>query len=519
MLFTKAVIKDICIIVCISIIALFIPGCKLNENKKDDISKSEKNSILITKEPITLTYWVNNPGSHIIKNFNESATYKELEKRTGIKIDFIHPVGNWYEQLVLLFASRNFPDIIETEGINSLPGGADQAIEDNVIIRLNELIDEYAPNYQKARQLSDESRKLTITDKGNIYAFSKLNAKDEPAWAGPKIRKDLLDKLNMKPPETMDEWYIMLKAFKSMGVEVPLAIQYQEWDIVRDFGVFIGAYGVNKTFFNDNGTVKYGPIEPGYKEFLKTFNKWYEEGLLDPYMFTRDSRSLYQMRVEGKIGADVVITFDNYETVLAVYPTLNKGDVPKFRQKNWRNRGYEASITTACKYPVQAVKWFDYHYTKEGAALFDLGVEGLNYEMINGEPIATELYVKEREKLSMMDALWKYRINNAPYLKSVDLNVKLPSQVNSPPDNRAEIWNRGDAEGMLPPYTMSREEDVAASAIMSQIQPYVEDMYIKFIMGQASLDQFDDYVQKVKQMGIDEVLKIHQTAYERYKRR
>jgi len=54
---------------------------------------------------------------------------------------------------------------------------------------------------------------------------------------------------------------------------------------------------------------------------------------------------------------------------------------------------------------------------------------------------------------------------------------------------------------------------------MSQIQPYVEDMYIKFIMGQASLDQFDDYVQKVKQMGIDEVLKIHQTAYERYKRR
>jgi putative aldouronate transport system substrate-binding protein len=38
-------------------------------------------------------------------------------------------------------------------------------------------------------------------------------------------------------------------------------------------------------------------------------------------------------------------------------------------------------------------------------------------------------------------------------------------------------------------------------------------------MGQESLDKFDEYLSKVKGMGIDEAVKIKQTALERFNKR
>ena len=84
---------------------------------------------------------------------------------------------------------------------------------------------------------------------------------------------DWLDQLGMKIPETMDDWYQMLNKFKQMGVASPLTLT------PSDFGcdLFVGAYGVIMDSYIEDGTVKYGPIQPQYKEFLTTMKKWYDE--------------------------------------------------------------------------------------------------------------------------------------------------------------------------------------------------------------------------------------------------
>lgn len=40
-------------------------------------------------------------------------------------------------------------------------------------------------------------------------------------------------------------------------------------------------------------------------------------------------------------------------------------------------------------------------------------------------------------------------------------------------------------------------------------------MCTKFIINQASLDEWDSYVQTVKDMGIEDVLAVYRTQYER----
>ena len=101
------------------------------------------------KETQELTYWVPLSGSvGVVKDFNEMGMYKELEKLTNVKIKFIHPVqSNVKEQFNIMIASSEYPDIIE--GMSNYPGGVSKAYEDGVVVRLNELMDDYTPNLKR----------------------------------------------------------------------------------------------------------------------------------------------------------------------------------------------------------------------------------------------------------------------------------------------------------------------------------------------------------------------------------
>jgi len=528
--------KKAAIFAVAALLAVSLSAC-VKKGGNNAAESKESELVRLTEEEVTFTYWVRNDNPDSVANYADAAVYQILREKTGVNIQFLHPVGD--ETLDLLFASDDLPDIIETVNRNAIPNGADQSIEDGMIIRLNELIDEYAPNFKKARLSDPEAEMLTISDGGNIYAFPKLLDGEEDAWSGPMIRKDLLDKLNLDVPTTIPEWYEVLKAFKEDGIEVPLLLN-GGWDTMQEFGSFIGAWDVNKRFYRtEDGKVAYGPIQPGYKDFLATFNKWHKEGLIN-IDFDNNLRGEYL--TSGKVGASIASEgYGSYETVAAPYPKLTKDSKVRFRQKNWRNRGYEAYITKECPDPVLAVKWFDLHYTREGSDLFNYGVaidnpygfDGGNFYWYKG-PEIEQAYkeaglevpeeVKERgfpiatEEMSNGEvAYWaminKYKIDNAPYYKNT--RVVIAKNLDTIINKNYKIWTQADSSGMLPPYTMNPAESKEVNEIMGPINSYVNDMFYKFIRGEESLDKWDEYVRTIKEMNIDRAVEIHQAAYDR----
>ena len=63
------------------------------------------------------------------------------------------------------------------------------------------------------------------------------------------------------------------------------------------------------------------------------------------------------------------------------------------------------------------------------------------------------------------------------------------------------------------------DETEELNRIMTDIDTYREEMTFKFITGQESLDKFDDYVESIKAMGIDDAIQIKQDALDRYMER
>lgn len=479
----------------------------------------------LAKSNITIKYWVPFTSNQYIQSLNESEMYKELERRTGVHVDFIHPSDqDRLEQFYLLLNSRTLPDVIQTYA-SYYPGGVDKAIRDGAYIRLNELIEEHAPNYKRLLEEDPELAREVTTDEGNIYAFHLVRMqKTEPVWWGPVFRGDWLDDLGLEVPITVDEWYHVLTEFKEKkGAKAPLIISRYGVD---PYGSIVGAYGVGRGFYKEDRVVKYGPMEPGFKEYLTTMNKWYEEGLIDQDFVTRNSEGRATLITTGDTGAymteyalvdqyqaSIALTDPNARFVPAPLPSLRRGEKVEYNLVNIRSGGYAAAITTSAKNPVEIVKWFDYAYSEEGAMLFNYGIEGLSYEMVDGKPEFTELLTNNPEGYDYWTVSNKYKLDVGPYLRDYTAVAGGFTEFDLA---AMEVWSDTGTSLVLPVINFTAEEDELASNLMADIATYKDEMVLKFITGNTPLTEFDNYVAQLKKMRIDDVIKIYQNALDRY---
>ena len=255
------------------------------------------------------------------KSFGEMTCYVEQEKRTGIHLEFQHPPtgpNQALEQFNLMIAGGNYPDIIEWNWINpsSTPGGPAKMLKDGVIIRLNDLIDQHAPNFKKVLDEHPEWRKQIVTDEGDIYAFPFLRG--DPSllvFAGPVVRQDYLDKLGLKAPTTVDDWHTLLTAMKDKdlngnGQAIPSGPSHPGRITRRAVGSTTtplsapGASPPASTRMAARSST--AQSQPEFKEFLKTMVAWFKEGLIDPDTISFDLKALDAKVTSGQIGTAVM---------------------------------------------------------------------------------------------------------------------------------------------------------------------------------------------------------------------
>jgi putative aldouronate transport system substrate-binding protein len=481
------------------------------------------------QEDITFTYW-KNIGAAAAKrmtDLGESDTYKEMERITGVKIKFIHPpVNEGSEQFGLMIAAGDWPDIIESAG--TYTGGGAKAVEDGVYLDLTELIPQYAPNYTALRAANDDVRKQTMTDDGMMWGMFAIMHQENPTYVGPIVRTDWLDQLGLEMPVTMEDWHTMLTRFKNeLGAKTPYVPS-----TVGNFagtgydanGMFVTAYGIGSDFYREDGTVKYGPIQPGFKDYLTEMNRWYSEGLLDPeFPAKTDLDAILAALSSGDAGAtmmdpgtlDPVWRVNNIPYDNAYYPVLEKGQQTHFRQtEGMVTSGWVAAVSTKNKHPEIAVAWLDYAYGDEGMKIFNYGIEGKSYVMENGKPVFTDTMLKNPD-VPVNDGMWMFKMHEAPMLR--DGAYSNPASYGMIQNLEIKTrWTTMDNSFNLPILSQTAEEGKKISALMSEIDTYRNEKVIKFIMGIEPLDGFDAYVDTLRQMGIEEVIGIKQAALDRY---
>jgi len=448
-----------------------------------------------------------------------------MQKRTGINIQFIHPAsGMEQEQFNLLMVSGELPDIIGSA--NFYKGGEFQGMYDGFFLDLTDLIPKYAPDYYKLISEDPEFFRQVSDDDGRICAFYAYKPPyGDPPFIRVILRKDVLEELGKDIPRTIADYDDLFAAMKDRGITPFLPPSN---GIIR---MFAGAFGVVGELYKDeNGIIKYGRVQPEFKKYLEMMHRWYINGYISRDFTSvniNQTNTLFDTKKVGMIIGPIVANYNRsqvlgFEVTSAPYPRVNPGDQLSHEEANiWPLAGLGpqmAVLNARTRNPEAAIRWLNYAYTPEGRALFNWGVEGINYDVVDGEKIYNDLMLNN-PVFGTEEASYIYKMHFAP--KYVELDIIAHANLLKSPASLVSrmMWADDpnvDSSMSLPPYQLSVAEQNLRARIMTEINTYSDEMILKFITGAESLDNFNNYVNRINAMGLPEILKSEQAAYNRY---
>ncbi|HOJ10292.1 MAG TPA: extracellular solute-binding protein [Clostridiales bacterium] len=477
---------------------------------------------------------------------NDMPVLQELERLTNVHLEFeILPAvsAERWERFAAAMAAREPFDLVTYQYRNDI----NKYGMEGVFVPLNNLIKEHAPNlYEKLKDpLGNEPvpyktnvlQDITAPD-GNIYNVPLISTANAigAVWA---IRKDWLDKLGFQSPGTIDELYEVLKAFKKndpngngLSDEIPLGIT-GEGTLVYSLLPLINGFGAHITLYLDktDDTIKYGPVESVWKEGMLFLTKLYKEELIDPdwttsskdgwiaQVSTNQLGMMYTWPISGIGAANIeLMKIDKNYHFIAIPPfKAPNGD----RFKDTSTAGNivvpRTAITATNKYPVETIKYLDFLFTDAGNRVLRYGIAGIHYDMVNGKPVVKKSLLTDTTGQAAKDGI---DIAPLPYIslwekgdqfKAVDPNF-------NPEEDAHYIYRQpGMVEAPLPALQFLDSELYKGPNAFKAINSYAYSKWTPFITGEESLEKHDDYVKQIKTLGIDEVLKIYNSAYKRYK--
>lgn len=455
--------------------------------------------------------------------------YQVLEAQTGVRVQytFLPEEG---------FSNGQVYDIIATDPTDLIWTGdttlAERLGEDQDVLELDDYLTEYAPNYLEWVTRDRQTLSAVLPDEGPILQFYTLW--EEPraeALYGPVIRQDLLKKYDMVSLETYGDWEEFLRAAKA-DVSQPLNLNYGAMNegnwISAGHDVSIAFGGGDYGFYQVDGAVKYGPMEPEYTALMTMLSGWYREGLigskfLDFKDFGGSDYLLKQAMGESAIffltgggrldSLEAVSEIDGFSAALLPDPVMEPGQTTHLapqRVRPVRSGGF--AILADCESPEAAVRFVDFFYSPEGIELCNYGVEGTTWEQGAAGPELTEA----------SELLTQY---TNPILAGVYSRQRQCYGVDPVVLEQQEIWlTRKDGDWHLPfsifelKYQLEyqRGEDTALELYMEDLRTYASTVTLQLIAGERPLSDIPAIQQELRDMSAGECIQILQEQLDAY---
>ncbi|MBW7476338.1 extracellular solute-binding protein [Paenibacillus oenotherae] len=474
-------------------------------------------------------------------DFNDQPLIQQLEKNTNVHVDWNTIVEtDFLDKRNLLLASGNLPDFFlgsrfsDTELVRY--GG------DGTIIPLNDLIDKHMPNLKGILDARPDIKASITSPDGNIYALpsgEEIGSGQEEIGANPDflyINQDWLDKLHLKMPTTMDEYTAVLEAFKTgdpngngKADEIPLTYIDNFW--TGDIGVLFGAFGVpDKTYRPNNptyidhlnvvdGKVVFSAQQEGFKEAVSYISRWFEKSLVDLEAFTHDYTTYF---ARGKTEDETIGSMIWWDKNDVAGPERGKHwvIVPPFKDMvvKWNNGGGTgrdgSAITKANEHPEVTAAWLDSFYEPAMAAQARFGPIGVWFDqdasgkLVGKTDLANPGELRQKTAVSGgIGLLLDGHLDKVAYIEP-----RAQERVN---DSIQYFVPQMEKE-RFPNVFFNEEELAVIDRLKPDISAYVNKMRAKWLMSGGVEQEWDEFQNTLKKMGIDELLAAHQSGYDRY---
>ncbi len=425
-----------------------------------------------------------------------------VEKLTNTKLDIQwYPGGNVYtDKLNAVIAAGNLPMVTL---VQTRPASLVAAMQSGYFWELTPYLKSY-PNIEQAQHKAVQ-KNLSLD--GKTYSLFRSRAL---VGDGIVYRKDWVDGLGMKPPQTLADVYAMIRAFTLNDPDKDgqaNTIGFGEEQSVRGFNFILAAAGGGQTWDVVDGKLVSTMFSQSWMDAMDFYRRMFSEKLMNQDMPLATRPKLIDDMDKGKIGVRMgdpdQITRQaqlyrlNPKAELSVTSTLtsSKGNVRILMDNGYTGEFVFAKTATKNEADFKRIlAYFDKLSEPAGANLFEWGLEGVHYTVKDGQAVRTR---EQQDKYS--------------------LEVIQPQQCMQISDGSRAM------KGQLDPAIMKYRE--AKAAVADKIVPnpaaayisktfnerradlnkIVVDSRVKYIMGQIDKAGWQKALQDWKAAGGDQV--------------
>jgi putative aldouronate transport system substrate-binding protein len=416
----------------------------------------------------------------------------EVEKLTNTKIHFEWvPNASYADKFNITLASGKLPDILFVAGpkepsfVNAVKSGA--------FWEVGPYLKDY-PNLSGANPVIMNNSSI----EGKNYGIYRGRALGRNGMA---FRQDWLENLGMTAPETVDDFYNMLKAFKEQDPDGNGKDDTYGMVLVKWTGGWASGFDTIKLWFGapnkwgvEDGKLVPEHEYPEYLEALKFMQKLYQEGLINSDFAVMDSAKWTDPVVNNKAGVIIDVVDTGARIDDRIHAALQQAgtDEPDrhYIDVSGGVKGTDGQLRTLptsgfsglLAIPKSSVKteeelkkvltFIDRLNDEELQTMLNYGLEGVHYEIEDGHVVrSTDTALLESEVEGLNQMLPFIPEDRAKKVKQTPLRLKQ-TEVQIANEETIVV---NPAEALI---------SAVYSQKGSQLDNVVNDARIKFIVGQ-----------------------------------
>lgn len=416
------------VLVSVMVLALLLAGTTLFAQGQRDTGKAVEVRVLA--------------GVTGGKDDAENKLFEEaMEKATGLNITW-EKVPSGYDQVLMQkLGAGEVYDLIYLNQFQMYTLAKQGALTD---------ITNRIANSSVYRDNVDKTELEKIQYNGKYYAgFNKLEV-----FPLVNVNKAITDKVgvDLNKLQTLDDYYNMLKKVKTYMETTegrkPYYPFFTYMPDIWDLQPWFSSVGLRRGVFVDANGKKYAPyVDPKAQPVWEWLAKLYKEGLMDPASFTGKTGD---MRSKMWQSQDIVMDVDwaawtglynNNAKTAGTYPAkVNVVGLPGTKGPNGiylLEQGGASlwAIPSNAKNPDEAFKLIEYMATQQGGLLLSAGIEGYDYNVVNGKIEYTEIGLRHAKDhgapfpISTKFDLAQLGTMNPGVLESVSIGRRADVQV------------------------------------------------------------------------------------------
>ena len=545
--------------------ATALAGCgKTSEESTQTTAVSEaegtaKEDLPLSKYPETVTVHLGgslNPNAKIPDgmSYDDNSYTRFLKDELNIEIvyDWVTSSSDFDEKMNLCIGSGTIPELMN---VNATQYRA--LLKYDMIQPLDQYFDDYASDALKGYVESggEELKKCISNDKGEMMAIPAPNITAggiNEMW----IRQDWLDNLGLEVPRTWDELVTVAEAFvtqdpdgngeaDTIGILGPSNSDHMNAIGGNQYGLdplFSSFQSYPQYWLQDeDGTVKYGSIQPETRTALEKIQKLYTDKLIDTEMLVRNDSK--EPLLAGKVGIFFGPWWCGYtvaDATLAGEADWRAYFTPLAEDGNYYTHMAEPTTkyvvaSKSCKNPEAAFKIINYlikneqQWVADGISSTEMGTSDF-YPLFNVYDNADEIEVSydvltkylageitmddvdfSRHKLLKGDMEAVMELKKEPYDDFSLDNWNLDSDLAKGNLPRLVSILVGEAPSVndkyIPVYNAYNGQTETMQTKWANLKKMEEETFAKIVMGKADISEFDTFVENWKNQGGDQILK------------